>query len=290
MRVLLIIAFAFTFCINTGVTSVMATEQSFNGHSEYVLDKKESIKDGQVVAYREAMRSIVQQAGIHIKASSSMADNIQTNDVIEALATAVVKVTDKKFEKNIEGQGAIKVLADVKANVDVDFAQKMLSELIQIRETAKAKNQTMEEYQKKSSQYSELNAKYIEVLKSNAKQTVREGIKQEHNGQVDVAMSIYNNLIAEYDGFAMAYSRRGHLYRLQGRDDLAMQDYNKAASLDEQDAGWHYGKAVLLEKKGQIQEAVKEYRLFVKYSNILDDNPEIIKALERIVELAPEYR
>lgn len=290
MRLQLLLISLLVFGFNFTITSVNAAEQSFSGRSEYLLDKKESVKDGQTIVYREAIRSIVQQAGIYIQASSSVVDNVQNNDVIEALSTAVLKITDKKFARNIDGNGNIKVTVDLRANVDVDLAGKMLAELIQIRDTAKAKKQTIEEYQKKSNQYNELNTKYVDILKQNAKQTVRMGIEQERKGQNDVAMTIYNNLIAEYDGFAMAYSRRGHLYRLQGRDDLATSDYEKAASLDEQDAGWHYGKAVLLDKRGRTAEAVSEYRLFIKYANILDDNPEIIKALERVVELAPEYR
>ncbi len=282
------IATAFTLCMEMNIAS--AVEQSFIGHSEYMLDKSDSINEGEKIVYREALRNIVQQAGIHVQSKSAMMGNVQNNDVIEALATAVVKVTDKKITRNTEVQGKIKIIGDVKANIDVDLADNMLNELVKTRETAKAHNQSMEEYQKKSGQYNELQANYVEVVKNNASQKVREGIMQEQNGRTDDAMMIYNNLIAEYDGFAMAYSRRGNIYHLQGRDDLAVQDYNKALSLDEQDAGGHYGKAVLNDNNGRKEEAVREYRLFLKYANILDDNPEIIKALGRIADLAPEYQ
>lgn len=290
MRKALAIVLTIGFTLFMEVNIALAVEESFVGHSEYTLDKSDSINDGEKIVYREALRNIVQQAGIRLQSKSVAIDNIQNNDVIEALATAVVKVTDKKITRNTEVQGEIKIIGDIKANIDVDLADNMLNELVKARETAKSHNQSMKEYQKKSGQYNELHAKYIEIVKNNASQKVREGIEQEQIGRSEDAMLIYNNLIAEYDEFAMAYSRRGNLYHLQGRDDLALQDYNKALSLDEQDAYGHYGKAVLNDKNGKKDDAVKEYRLFLKYANILDDNSEIIKALERVVALAPEYQ
>ncbi|MBR2214475.1 MAG: tetratricopeptide repeat protein [Selenomonadaceae bacterium] len=59
-------------------------------------------------------------------------------------------------------------------------------------------------------------------------------------------MLLYEEAIVDNPNYARSYSRRGHIYRQQGKNDLARRDCDKAYALDPKEAGAHYGKAIYL--------------------------------------------
>ena len=289
MRKCLLLLAAFTMVITlTPASTGKAAIEQFSGKGEYIMEDNQAIKDAQEIAYNEAMRSIAQQAGVSIKGSSQSEDNTLTNDELEMMATTIAKVKDKNYKKEIGADGKIKVLAFVTAELDTEQADKMLKDMVEAKRASQGYEKIFAEYQAKQKQFDSLQGEYSAALAQTARQSVREGIKLERQGDIDGAMKFYQEAIEADGNLARAYSHRGHIYRRQGKYDLAAKDYDKAASLAAEEAGWHYGKATLYDQQGRTAQAVKEYRLFVKYADIMEYDEEITQALERIVTLDPD--
>lgn len=259
--------------------------EHFNGRGEYLMSDNESIKSAQDTALQEALRDISRQAAAVVKSRSVGANNQLTSDQIEMVTSTVVQVKEKKFQKSLETNGKIKIVALVEAELDAEQAEKMAKELMAARNVSNEYEKIRGEYSTKQSQYNALQGKYSEAVQKSAKYRTREGIRIEREGKTTEALKVYEEVIASDANYARAYSRRGHIYRQQGKNDLAQKDYDKAAALDPKEAGWHYGKAILLEQSGQKAAAAKEYRLFIEYADILEYDKEIPVVLDKILAL-----
>ena len=119
--------------------------------------------------------------------------------------------------------------------------------------------------------------------------TIRDGCKLQLDGKLDEALKLYDAAIAEAAAndaeISVAYIKRGHVYNLQGKGNLAKADFEKALALNNDAVGVHYAKAVLLDISGNKIQAAQEYRAFVKGAGIVYYDMEITDALNRIVEL-----
>ena len=61
----------------------LAATESFTGHGEYIMDNNDSIKHGQDIALREAIRNVAQQATVAMKSQSGTIDNHVYNDEVD---------------------------------------------------------------------------------------------------------------------------------------------------------------------------------------------------------------
>ena len=278
------ISVLFSILLINGITE--AAVETFEGQGEYVMENNESIRQAQDVAMQEAMRGISQQATAVISGSSGSSDNQLTKDEVEMVTAAIMNVNEKRFEKTLSKDNKIKVVAYVKAEIDVDRAEKMARELMAAKKSSQEIEKIKAVYTSKQNEYSTLQGQYSTLSKGGGvKHRVREALKLERDGKITEALRIYDETIATDPTYARAYSHRGHIYRQQGKIDLARKDYEKAFSLDDKEAGAHYGRAILLERDGKRSEAAKEYRLFIKYSDILEYDKEIPGAIEKIIKL-----
>ena len=263
----------------------LAATESFTGHGEYIMDNNDSIKHGQDIALREAIRNVAQQATVAMKSQSGTIDNHVYNDEVDMATVAIMQINDKTLRQEIATDGKIIVKATIQATLDVERAEQMAVSLLEVKNTTKDYEKVLAEYGVAESQYNLLQAEFSSMARLSAKQQVYEGIKLERQERIAEAMALYEKAIAEDVNLAMAYSRRGHIYRQRELFDLAQKDYDKAAVLDPQEAGAHYGNAILLERNGKNTEATEEYRLFIKYSDILEYDKEIPIALDKILGL-----
>ncbi len=278
------------FCIMIGCmflqcTIVNAEMISFEGKGEYWMTGQDSVKHAEDWAFKEAVRSISQQAVVAINSKSASVDNQISADEIEMVTATIISVKDKKYDKNIASDGKILVSASVKGELDVAVAEKMVNEIVEAKRIEKDKLKLDKEIMRIKKQYSELKGENPLLAHQLNLEKFYDAIEMERENRREEAFNAYNEIIAEEMNFAPAYSRRGHLYREKGELDLAKKDYDKAATLDNKEAGWYYGMAVLLEKAGKLIEAAKEYRKFIEYSNILEYDIEIPIALQRIRNL-----
>ena len=259
--------------------------QSLSAQAEYLLQDSERVKDGQDVAFNEAMRRISQQAGVYVESQSKSANSSLTNDEITLITSTLVQVKEKKFTKTLDERGKIIVHADVRAELDTEQSYRMMNDVAAARKAAKSYEAIQKEYAAANTQMTALQEEYAKHSDKAARHHIRLGQKKEQAGDLAGALACYEEAIATAPDYARSYSRRGHIYRKQGNLDLAKKDYDKASSLDKNEAGAHLGKAMILEGQGKDYEAWEEYRLFVRLADIIEYDTEIIRALDRMLVL-----
>lgn len=267
------------------VQSASAELLTLSGQGEYIMEDNETVGDAQNVAYREAMRYISQQAGVYIESVSQSENNQLTQDEIVALTETVVQVKEKRFERAITTDGKIKILAFLSASLDTDKADAMMKERVEAHRTETQYNKATSDYEQLKGERDNLKTQYEIAAEGGARGSIRHGDELMEQKKFAEAFACYDRAVNTAESFAEAYSKRGEALRMQNRDDEAMRDYEKALSLDEKDALGHYGRACILDKRGERRDAVKEYRLFMDYADIDFYDEEISKALDRIMKL-----
>ena len=279
----------FLYIIITLITSLFTVAYAevthFTGKASYTAESNESIKYAQDTALNEAMRNISMQAAVAIKSHYTSQENRLTDDMVEMVSATVMQIEKKDFSTEITSDEKIKVTAVVLASLDVEQAKKMSQKLLSVKNTLADYEKVQEEYATAQSQYSTMKEQYDSLMKKAARTKTKEGIKLEREGKKDEAFRLYQEAVHDDPDYARVYSRLGHIYRGQGKKELAEENYAKAAKLDPKEAGHHYGRAILLEQAGKKAEAAKEYRLFIEYSDILEYDEEIPVILKKIIEL-----
>lgn len=93
-------------------------------------------------------------------------------------------------------------------------------------------------------------------------------------GQVDPAVAGLESLTAQHPDFALAYNDLGVLYYQQGDKQRCVQNYEKAVSMEPDNAIFRKNLAdFYLAEQGQVEKALEIYL------SVLNDNPEDIDAL-----------
>lgn len=272
-------------CIFLHCSIANAEMKLFEGKGEYWMTGQDSIKYAEEWAFKEAMRSISQQAVVAINSKSASIDNQISSDEIEMVTATVISVKEKKYDKNIATDGKVMVSASVKGELDVDAAEKMVNSIVEAKRIEKDKLKLNKEISKIKKQFIELKGENPLIAHQLNLTKFYDAIKMEKNNKKEEVFDMYNEIIEEEVNFAPAYSHRGHLYMEKGEFDLAKRDYDKATAIDDKEAGCHYGRAALLEKTGKLIEAAKEYRMFIEYADILEYDDKIPIVLQKIRDL-----
>ena len=284
----LIVFFNVILYLISDVSIIFAEIKNFQYKSEYIMKDSEPIKRAQEIAFNMALRNISEQAGIYIDSSSNSEFGKLTKDEIESITAAIVKVKSKKYSKEITSDGKLKIFADVIAEVDIDKAEQLLNDLAKAHKSSKSYEQVLKEFNDNRGQYSELYNRYIVFVKKAAMRKVREGCHLMNEGKIDEAIECFNDAILKNSDIGRAYIKRGHIYILQGKFDLAQSDFEKALQLNNDDMGIHYVKAVMAERQKNKLQAINEYREFIKLADIVYYDVEITEALDKIIELDPD--
>jgi tetratricopeptide (TPR) repeat protein len=90
-------------------------------------------------------------------------------------------------------------------------------------------------------------------------------------GMPDEAAAIFSALIGT-DPQAAVYYHRGRAYSAANKDALALQDFEKAASMEPDKAIYSLSKGISLAKNGNYQDSIKSF------SKVLELDPENVQA------------
>ena len=262
-----------------------ASAQTFTGAGEYVMEDNEIMARARESAYREAMRSIAQQAGVYISGFSQIRDQQLTQDELEMLAATLAKVQSWNSMKELDPNGKILIRVTVTADVDSQKADAMLNEFIDSQKSSKTLDQIQQEFLDGESIYLQLQSQYQKTSRDQAMHLIREGDRLRQSGNLDESLMKYEESISKDSTFAKGFSRRGYIRLKKNQIDQAKTDFEHALSLDAEDSCAHLGLAILFERSGNSQRAAKEYREFLKTADIMEFDKEITIAIEQIVEL-----
>ena len=266
-----------------------AEVKTFHTESLYVMNKGESIKDAQDTAFKEAVRRISEEAGVIVKSSGLMNDNELSEDEVETVTAAVLRIKSKAFGKKFTSEGNLEISVAVDAEVDTENVDKLLAELSASHKSDKSYEEFLADYTKRQKQFDTVYGEYLGSYQKRIMRKIRDGCKLQNDGQFEEALKLYDAAITESVAnnaeLSLAYVKRGHVYNLQNKKELSTADFEKAISLNNDAVGVHYAKAVLLETRGDKIQAAQEYRAFVKDAGIVYYDTEITDALNRIIEL-----
>ena len=262
--------------------------KTFHAESSYIMNRGEPIKDAQEKAFNDTVRLISEEAGVIIKSFSSTKNSSLTADEIETITAAVLRIKTKNFNKKFTADGDLEVSANVDAEVDSENVEKLLSEL-SAAHNVKNYDEFLADYMRRQKQFDTVYGDYLSSYQKRIKRKIRDGCKLQNVGKLDEALKFYNEAIIESvvnnSELSVAYIKRGHIYNIRGKKNFATADFEKAITLNNDTAGVHYAKAVLLESRGDKIQAAQEYRIFVKDASIVYYDMEITDALNKIIEL-----
>lgn len=116
-----------------------------------------------------------------------------------------------------------------------------------------------------------------------AKEHFEKGLQHTMKGEYDQAIKEYEETIKYNPESAEAYNNMGFAYMDKGDAAKAAELQSKAVELKPTLANGYYGLAMALEKKGDNEGAIKNWKEFVKLSE--PHSKWWMKAQERIAEL-----
>lgn len=94
-------------------------------------------------------------------------------------------------------------------------------------------------------------------------------------GRVDDAIDVYNRVIQIYPINKTKYYRLlGELYKLKGKNELAINAFNQVLNIDQTDYETRLDLASLYEANGDFSSALEQYQCSLKYTKILLKIPE----------------
>ena len=276
---------AFSF----GGQSVSAEVKTFHAENSYLMDKGEPIKDAQDYVFKDAVRNISEQAGVVVKALSQSKDSELELDRVENFTAAVLRIKSKTFGKELTGDGGLKITVAVDAELDTDNAAELLNELREAKKSAKGYEEVLKDYTKRKNQFDTVYGEYLGSYQKRIMRTIRDGCKLQRDGKLNEALKLYDAAIAESVAndaeLSLAHVKRGYVYAMLDKGDLALEDFKRALVLNNDEVGIHFVKAIMADADGNNSQAAQEYRAFVKDADIIYYDTEIIEALDRIVEL-----
>ena len=275
--------------LNFGGQNVSAEVKTFHAESFYVMNRGEPIKDAQDTAFKDAIRTISEEAGVVINSLSGLRDNQLELDRIEAFTAAVLRVKSKTFGKKFTPDGNLEISAVIDAELNTDDVAEILDELREAKDSAKNYDAVLKDYTERKKNFDTVYGEYLGSYQKRIMRKIRDGCKLQNDGKFDEALKLYDEAIAEAKAndseLSVAYVKRGHVYNLRGEKNLATADFERAIALNNDAVGIHYAKAVLLENRGDKTRAAQEYRAFVKDAGIVYYDTEITDALNRIIKL-----
>ena len=92
----------------------------------------------------------------------------------------------------------------------------------------------------------------------NAEAYSNRGNAYQLKGELDLAISDYNQALKLYPTFGRAYNNRGRAYLYKGELDLAMRDLNQAIKLNPRDAKAYDNRAKVYSRKGELDLVIHD--------------------------------
>lgn len=102
-------------------------------------------------------------------------------------------------------------------------------------------------------------------------------------GMFDDAINVYNRLIPIYPMNQIKYSKHlGELYKLKGKDELAIEAFSRVLSMDQTDFETRLNLASLYESNGDILRALEQYQHSLKYTKNISENSRVKEKIKRL--------
>lgn len=282
--VLLLSVFTCNFaCAET--KEITATGEYNMGESETLLVAKER-------AVYLAMQNAVEQAGVYVESYTQVINMAVAKDEVKMIASGIVEVIDKKYDRKISDTGGDFVRATITCKVNTDNVQSMIDKLQDKTKVADLKK-IQADYANAMEEITALKKQLAQATTSEDKKQVIDKITQnEQNFEAiqwyekgvayldatdwDASLKAYNKAIELGSKNIWAYIDCGNIYSYRGLTDksqlnVALTYYNKALQLDSQSANAYYTRGIVYSRKGQLDLALADYNKALQLDSMLAD-------------------
>ena len=259
----------------------------FTAVKEIVSEGAYNMGDGETPSVAEsrallnAKRIALEQAGTYVESYTKVKNMQVTEDEIQVLASGIMEVEILDKKRTIVGDG-IRFWVKIKARVNPDKIQEMakkvkdksvVDDYKKIQEAYDKSQKEIEELKKQLAQAKgEKEKKQVEakiadderMFQANewAAKGYKHSLNNEHDKAIEAytsAIALYPNLAKAYNNLASAYNNRGFAYDNKGHYDKAIEDYNKAITINPNYANAYYNRGVAYGNKGQIDRAIEDF-------------------------------
>ena len=269
----------------SSTVTVWGATYQLTGIGEYIMEDNETLKDAQEMAFKEAMRSMAEQAASYVRANSRVENKILTDDEVELLAAALIKVREKRFEKEVMHDGKLKVRALLQGNLDEERTDKVLTEKIkELKEKHKYDEMNHKRQQAKKKKEA-AQQEYEKALQHNVPALMDRGNKLCKQGKYPEALLCYNDVIAQKPQYARGYIGRGVVFLKMGKIEEADRDLSYGITLGEDGVEGYFYRGDICDRQGKKDVAIKAYRTFIDKANIVEYGEQIMEALARLAKL-----
>ena len=239
---------------------------------EYTMSQFENLTLAKERAIANALRTAAEQSGVYVK-SYSQTQNIQlTTDEVSALAAAILKIQEEKFEQRFLDTGDL----FIKVTITCLVSPKTI-------ETLRNKVQLLDDYRREQIENARLQQEF-ETLKVQLGQAREEAEKQrlltkitdsnrafeaqhwyytgnelQKSNDLDGAIDAYTKAIALRPDIPHFYNNRGLMYFQKDLYDQALVDFNQALVLSPLFIFGYTNRGLTYDSKGLFDQAIADY-------------------------------
>lgn len=265
--------FMLTFlCMLIAASLADAKGEVIYGNGEYIIVDGEDKSSGEEIAFQEAMRNAVQQAGVMIQAYSKSENAQLTDDEVYAVANGIIHLKNKSISWKDNHLVSVHITAEIDTKEISTELSKCQSDYEIVMRYKKAKenyNQLMHEIQ-------DLKNKLEKAKDEYERNNINESIKEKTqrfiamiwferalvsytDDDMENAMSSIETSIALDDVYANAYGLRGMIYEKLSQYDNALQDYDNALNIDSHLIEVYNNKGLLYKQLEMYEKALQNF-------------------------------
>ncbi len=255
---------------------VFADVKDITATGEYNMSESETLLVAKERAVVIAMRSAVEQAGIYLESYSQVKNMQITKDEINMIASGIIEITDKKFDRKITDTGGDFIKVIITCKVNTDSVQSQAAKLHD-KSTVENLQKVQSDYDKAMQEIALLKQQLAQSKTVQEKQLIESKISQneqsftatqwfEKGYYYQVKYKDYDNAILAYSKaielnpqYFAAYGNRGGVYKDKGQLDLALADYAKAIKLNPDNSYAYYNRGIVYADIGQYLLAIADY-------------------------------
>ena len=170
-------------------THAFAETYNIEGSGMYIAGASESLNDAKKHALEEAMRQVVEKAGVMVTSYSEMHNAELTKDETTVVASKIIKIKNKSFNTILISDSEIKVIASINAVINTDDIN--LNEIVK-------NNKNLENQYNQLKSENEYSKEKIKAQEAYNKLSDSINTKYYRNENV-ISKSYYNFLKKEYE-------------------------------------------------------------------------------------------
>jgi tetratricopeptide (TPR) repeat protein len=241
-----------------------------------------------------AKRVAIEEAGTYIRSYSEVKNLQLKRDEIQVLSSGIMEIITLEKKRTIVGDGGIKFVVKIKAQVKTDDLASMASSILD-KSTVKdsedvqsvydstKKNIEIQKRKLLQTKDKKERARIISEISENEKlfdanKYFERGNELRLKSEFDKAIEAYSAAIAFQTDHYGAYVNRGRCYIIKGAFNEALENFNRAIIIDPQNIRAYFYRGTVYHNTGKREMAIKDFNKVVVLQPI-DDEQYMLRGL-----------